>query len=101
MSDAPDKGPGAGVIVRVAVVACAACCAGPVLAFLGGVTVLGVAGTAFFGVAAATVAVAATTLFLAVHWRRAAHACASGSVPHGPVLVPAPGRRPGDDGTAS
>lgn len=97
MSAAADKGPGAVGAVGLAVVACAACCAGPILAFLGGVTVLGIAGTAFFGVAAAIVAVAAAALFLAVRRRRATSACAVPST-EGSVLVAAPTRRAGDRG---
>lgn len=39
-----------------AAAACVACCAGPFLAAIGGITVLGAIGTAAFGVAAAAVA---------------------------------------------
>lgn len=102
MSDGTAEGPGAGGIVGLAVVACAACCAGPVLAFLGGVTVLGIAGSALFGVAAAIVAVVAATLFLVVRRRRTTtSACASALTTEGPVLVAAPARQPGDGGSDS
>ena len=59
---------------------------------------LGIAGTACFGVAA-IVAVMAATLFLILRRRRAAHACATAPATDGPVLVAAPARRPSGDGS--
>lgn len=38
-------------MVGLGAVACVACCAGPILAFLGGLTVAGLVGTILFGVA--------------------------------------------------
>lgn len=102
MSDGTAEGPGAGGIVGLAVVARAACGAGPILAFLGGVTVLGIAGSALFGVAAAIVAVVAAALFLVVRRRRTTtSACASALTTEGPVLLTAPARQPGDGGNDS
>lgn len=62
-------------------VACAACCAGPVLAVLGGITIAGVAGTVVVGAAAAVIAMLAAATVLLTRRRRAA-ACEVGAPEH-------------------
>ena len=80
----PTKTKGSFGIVGIGAAACAACCAGPILAILGGVTIAGVAGTMFVGVASLAVAVVAAVPFVVVRRRRSiAH-----SVPNAPVPVP-------------
>ncbi|HUP86904.1 MAG TPA: hypothetical protein VM143_14695 [Acidimicrobiales bacterium] len=69
MSD-PTKSQGGFGIVGIGAAACAACCAGPVLAILGGVTIAGVAGTMFVGVASLLVAVVAAVAYVGVRRRR-------------------------------
>lgn len=92
MSDHPENG-----LLGLAAATCAACCAGPVLAFLGGVTVAGIVGTAFVGILAATVAVVVVVAFLVIRRRRAVTACVAGPKGDGPVPVAAPVRRPGEE----
>jgi hypothetical protein len=65
---------------------CAACCAGPELAFFGAV---GLAGTALFGVAGAVVVGLALAGWIAVRRRRRARRMTN----RGPVPVAAPTRR--------
>jgi mercuric ion transport protein len=77
-------------LVGFGAAACVACCAGPILAFLGGVSIAGLASTAFLGAVGLVVAAAAITAFALV--RRGRGSC---EMPAGdPVLVAAPGRRP-------
>jgi hypothetical protein len=79
---------GAG-IVGFGAVACLACCAGPILAFLGGLGIAGLASTVFIGGAGLAVTAAAIAAFVVVRRRRSS--CA---VPdEGPVAVDAPTRR--------
>lgn len=83
-------------IVGVGAAACFACCAGPILAILGGVTMAGVAGTMFVGAASLIIAVAAAVADLVVRRRRQAAACALAAAPV-PVTVtakPAPSDAP-------
>ena len=68
-------------VVGLGATACVACCAGPVLAFLGGLSVAGLAGTAFFGVLALLVAIPAAVAFLVVRRRRTAEATPTAAVP--------------------
>jgi mercuric ion transport protein len=51
-------------LIGAAVIACAACCAGPILGVLGGVAALGVVGTVVFG--ALSLVVVATSVIAAV-----------------------------------
>lgn len=66
-------------------IACVACCAGPLLAILGGVTIAGLAGTMLLGVASLVVAGAGAIAFFLVRQRRRAASCA---VDAGPVAAP-------------
>jgi len=52
--------------------ACVACCAGPILAFLGGLTIAGLASTLLFGAAGLAVAVIAGASWWAIRRRRLA-----------------------------
>ena len=61
-------------IVGVGAAACAACCAGPILAFLGGLGVAGMASTLFIGAAGLVLAVAAATAASSSSRRAAASA---------------------------
>jgi hypothetical protein len=72
-------------VVGLGIAACVACCAGPILAFLGGVTVLGVASTWFIGGAGLVIAAAAATAFLVVRSRRRESACAVDGVEPIPI----------------
>jgi hypothetical protein len=67
--------------------ACLACCAGPILAFLGGLGIAGLASTLFIG--GAGLAVAAVAAAFVVVRRRSRCAVADES----PVAVAAPARR--------
>lgn len=75
-------------LVGVGAAACMACCAGPLLAFLGGLTIAGLASTLLIGAAGLAIAAIAGGGWLAIRRRRvrairAAH--------HGqPVAVTAP-----------
>lgn len=66
-------------VVGFGVAACVACCAGPLLAFLGGATIAGLAGTMFLGGAGAVVAVLAAVAFVTVRRRQQRSACAPGA----------------------
>jgi hypothetical protein len=78
---------GAGML-GLGAVACLACCAGPILALLGGLGIAGLASTQFIGAASLGVT-AAIAAFVVV--RRRGSGCA---VPdEGPVAVAAPTRR--------
>jgi DNA-binding transcriptional MerR regulator len=70
-------------------VACVACCAGPIVAFLGGLTIAGLAGTLVIGVAGLAVAAIAAVSWLTVRRRR--QACSTSS--DQPVAVAAPTTR--------
>lgn len=63
-------------IVGVGAAACAACCAGPLLAIIGGITIAGLAGTLFLGAVSLVAVVAAAVGYFAVHRRRQAAVCA-------------------------
>lgn len=56
-------------------VACAACCIGPLLAFLGGLSVAGLATTWLIGGTGLAIAAAAATTYLVVRRRRRTDAC--------------------------
>jgi hypothetical protein len=68
--------------------ACLACCAGPILAFLGGLGIAGLASILFIGGAGLAVAAAVAAAFVVVR-RRSRCAVADES----PVVVAAPARR--------
>jgi mercuric ion transport protein len=73
-------------VIGVGVAACAVCCAGPILAFLGALGVATVAGVAIFGLVGGLIALLAVPVILRQRRRR----CAD---PVGPVRVEAPTAR--------
>lgn len=70
--------------------ACVACCAGPILAFLGGVGIAGLASTLLIGAAGLVIAAVAVIAIVLVRRRRTSCAVPKDS---GPVEVAAPTRR--------
>ena len=74
----------------VGAAACAACCAGPILAFLGGLSLAGLASSLVLGLVGLAVFAAAGVGYLVMRWRHQT-ACAGPSTE--PVSVPAPARR--------
>ncbi len=72
-------------IVGLAAAACLACCAGPILAFLGALSLAGIASTWLIGGAGLLIAAGAAIAFLLVRSHRQQVAC--GVTPDGPVLV--------------
>lgn len=72
-------------ILGLGAAACVACCAGPILAFLGGLSLAGLASTWLIGGAGLVIAAAAAVGFLLVRRRRQRSACAV--TPDGPVPV--------------
>ena len=77
-------------LLGVGAAACVVCCAGPILAFLGGLSLAGPASTLFLGTVGLVVAVgAAVALLLVVQRRRSS----TFGVDEGPVAVPPPSRR--------
>jgi glycerol-3-phosphate acyltransferase PlsY len=81
-------GSGAGIL-GFGAVACLACCAGPILAFLGGLGVAGLASTLFIGGVGVAVTAAAIAAFVVV--RRRGSSCPAAD--EGPVAVAAPTHR--------
>jgi hypothetical protein len=77
-------------LLGVGAAACVACCAGPILAFLGGLGVVGLAGTLVVGAGALVLVAVAAAGALAVRRRRAAATCGTDAV--GPVAVEPPTR---------
>lgn len=57
-------------VLGIGAVACLACCAGPILAFLGGVGIAGLASTVVIGAAGLLITVAAVTATVFVRRRR-------------------------------
>ena len=57
-------------IIGVGAAACVVCCAGPLLAFLGGLSVAGLAATLVVGGIGLAIAVSAAAAFVIVHRRR-------------------------------
>jgi len=70
MSDPSTHREGLGLL-GLGAAACVACCAGPILALLGGLTIAGLASTLLFGVAGLAVAVVAEASWWAIRRRRA------------------------------
>lgn len=77
-------------LLGIGAAACLACCAGPLLAFLGGLSIAGLASTLVLGAGGLLVAVAVGVAYLFVRRRRSAAGCA---LPDERVLVAAPTRR--------
>ena len=57
-------------ILGIGAAACVACCAGPILAFLGGVGIAGLASTVLIGAGGLIVTAAAVAAFIAMRRRR-------------------------------
>ena len=57
-------------LLGIGAAACVACCAGPILAFLGGLTIAGVASTAVIGIAGLAIAALAAGASLILRRRR-------------------------------
>ena len=79
-------------LVGLGAAACVACCAGPILAFLGGLGLAGLAGTLVIGFAGLVIAGLALTALLVARRRRVAFPRPDDS----PIPVAAPTRRPSD-----
>lgn len=62
-------------LVGFGAAACVACCAGPILAFLGGLSIAGIASTWFIGISGLAIAAVAAVAYLAVRRRRQQAAC--------------------------
>ena len=77
-------------ILGVGAAACVACCAGPLLAFLGGLGIAGLASTLLIGSLGLVVVAAAVVGFLVARRRRTTTCEAP---PQAPVGVAAPSRR--------
>ena len=77
-------------VLGIGPTACVACCAGPILALLGGVSLAGLASTLVIGTGGLAIAVLALIALLVVRRHRAADRMATSS----PVLVATPTRRP-------
>lgn len=77
-------------IVGLGAAACVACCAAPLLAFLGTLTIAGTVGTLLIGTMGLLVAIAGATASTLV--RRRSRRCGPDSL--GRVAVAPPGRRP-------
>jgi hypothetical protein len=77
-------------IIGIGAAACAACCAGPILAFLGGLSLAGLASTLLIGTLGLAVFVSSGAGYLVVRRRRQT-ACAPPSIE--PVSVAAPTRK--------
>ena len=80
-------------IVGVGVVACAACCAGPILGVLAAIGLGTAAGVAVFGAIAAVVGAAVVALVV-VRRRRRIAACAVVATPESVPVLLAEGRSP-------
>jgi hypothetical protein len=74
-------------IVGLGIAACVACCAGPILALLGGVTIAGVASTWVIGGAGLLIAAVAAVGFLAIRSRRRRLSCAADGGERIPVAL--------------
>jgi mercuric ion transport protein len=77
------KGPGKeGVaVLGLGAAACVACCAGPILAFLGGIGIAGIAGTWLVGGGGLVIAALAAIAFLLVRHRQRSDAATDPSEP--------------------
>jgi hypothetical protein len=77
-------------VVGMGAAACVACCAGPILAILGGLSVAGLASTLLLGTAGFVIAAAALAALLVARRRRNDRPVSDDS----PTPVAAPTRRP-------
>jgi len=76
-------------VLGIGAAACVACCAGPILAFLGGLSIAGLASTVLVGGAGLVGAAISALAFVAVR-RRRSDSCSTSDAP---VPVDAPTRR--------
>jgi mercuric ion transport protein len=72
-------------ILGLGAAVCAACCAGPILAVLGGLSLAGIVSTVFIGVAGLVIAAVAAAGLIVVRRRRAAGSSASTAAEPVPV----------------
>ena len=72
-------------VVGLGVAACAACCAGPILAVLGGLSLAGLTSTWLIGRSGLAISAVAGLAYLAARRRRASSSCAT--APSEPVAV--------------
>lgn len=86
----PRKRDGFGV-VGIGLAACAACCAAPIVALLGGLSLAGAVGSRFIGVSGLLLALLAGVGYVILRQRRTRVACST--APAGPVPLAAPLRR--------
>lgn len=86
----PRKRDGFGV-VGIGLAACAACCAAPIVAFVGGLSLAGAVSSLFIGVSGLLVALLAGVGYVILRQRRTRVACST--APAGPVPAAAPVRR--------
>lgn len=75
-------------IVGFGAAACVACCAGPILALLGSLSVAGIASAWFIGIGGFVIAALAAVAFLVVRRRRQQTACATDPAKPVPVHLP-------------
>ena len=78
-------------VVGIGVAACAACCAAPILALVGGLSLAGAVGSLFIGVAGLVVALLAGIAYAIVRRQRGQTSCST--APARPVSVTTPVRR--------
>ena len=76
-------------LIGLGAAACVACCAGPILAFLGGLGIAGLASTLLIGAIGLLITVAALAAIVVVRRRRSACQVLAG----GPAAVAIPTRR--------
>lgn len=74
-------------VLGLGVAACAACCAGPILALLGGASLAGLASTWAIGGAGLVIAAFAALAYLAVRRRRTESSCSRGAIDPVPVAL--------------
>ena len=84
------KGGGGLKIVGFGALACVGCCAAPILAFLGGLSIAGLASSTIIGGAGLGIAIAAGVAYLIVRQRRASSCAVTYQEP---VAVAPPTRR--------
>ena len=80
-------------ILGIGALACVGCCAGPILVFLGGLSIAGLASTTIIGGAGLVIAVGALVAYLLVRQQRSSSCAVRYDEP---VLVAAPTRTTAD-----
>ena len=74
-------------IIGFGAAACVACCAGPILAFLGGISVAGIASTWFIGIGGLLIAAVALAGFFVLRGGRRHSACTTSPAATVPVAL--------------